>query len=217
MSLNVNDLILAEGDEARKLAEEKKKKKTSYVKLKDGEQLRGFLLTTHFMMYMRHGDYNKGIKSHTCLDPKNGKNCLSCQHGTKRVKATLVPFYNVDTNQIEVFDASNKAMKVINSYKDEYEEEATTTPIALKRSGEDTSTTYSLMPIRVKPAEKDLFVLPEDVKIDNEFYLSALNPPDEDYIREILGLTAAPAESHGDSPVVELDKPTDISDDDLPF
>jgi hypothetical protein len=215
MSEELNGLLLAEGDDARKEAEKKNsRKKVNYVKLKDGGQLRGFLLTTQFMMYMRHGDFEKGIKSHTCKDPKNGKSCLSCQHGVKRTKSTLVPFYNIDANQVEVFDASNKAMKVIYAYKDEYEEEATTTPISLKRSGDDTGTTYSLMPIRVKPAEKELFKVPEDIVIDAEFYLGALNPPDDDYIKKLIGIQAAADENIESIPEEGLG---DIKDDDLPF
>lgn len=211
MSEELNDLLLAEGDEARKEAEKKNThKKVNYVKLKDGQQLRGFLLTTDFKMYFRHGDFEKGIKSHTCKDPRTGKNCLSCQHGVKRTKSTLVPFFNVDTQQVEVFDASNKAMKAIYAYKDEYEEEAVTTPIALKRSGDDTTTTYSLMPIRVKKAEEELFKVPVDVVIDAEFYLGALNPPDDEYIRKLIGLEAVEEEA------IEI-IPTDISDDELPF
>jgi hypothetical protein len=212
MSEELNGLLLAEGADARKEAEKKNsRKKVNYVKLKDGGQLRGFLLTTDFVMYFRHGDFEKGIKSHTCKDPKNGKACLSCQHGVKRTKSTLVPFFNVDTQQVEVFDASNKAMKPIYAYKDEYEEESTTTAIALIRSGEDTGTTYTLMPIRVKKAEEALFKVPEDVKIDAEFYLSALNPPDDDYIRKLIGLEAA-----ADEPIESLSD-SEVKDDDLPF
>lgn len=205
----VNDLFLAEGDDARKEAEKKTNRgKTNYVKLKDGEQLRGFLLTTDFKMYMNHGDFTAGIKSHTCKDPKHGKDCLSCQHGVKRSKKTIVPFYNVDTQQVEVFDASSKAMKGIYAYKDEYEEEATTTPIALKRSGSDTGTTYSMMPIRVKAAEQELFKVPEGIVIDNEFYIGVLNPPDDEYIKQLLGLDVA-----NDAEVT----PLEITDDALPF
>jgi hypothetical protein len=205
--INANDLFLAEGSDARAEAEKKNsRKKTNYVKLKDGEQLRGFLLTSDLKMYFRHGDYEKGIKSHTCKDPRNGKACLSCQHGVKRTKSTLVPFYNVDSQQVEVFDASNKAVKVIYAYIDQYEEDATTTPIALIRSGADTGTTYALMPLRVKAAEKELFQLPTDVVIDAEFYLSALNPPDDDYVRKLIGLEAV-----ADENIVAIDLKEDES------
>jgi hypothetical protein len=214
MNEELNDLLLAEGDDARTEAEKKSaRKKITYVKLKDGGQLRGFLLTTDFKMYYRHGDFEKKIKSHTCKDPKTGKGCISCQHGVKRAKSTIVPFFNVDTQQVEVFDASNKAMKPIYAYKDQYEEDATVTPIALIRSGDDTGTTYNVMPIRVKAAEKELFKVPEDVVIDGEFYLSALNPPDDDYVRKLIGLEAATDEKIESLPEIT----TDIKDDDLPF
>lgn len=188
--MNINDFILAEGDETRKQVNKKpmERKKTNYVKLRDGESLRGFLLTTDFVMYINHGDFNKRIKSHTCKDPKNGVNCLSCQHGVKRTKKTIVPFYNVDTKQVEIFDASNGAMKAIYAFTDEYEGDSTVTPISLKRAGGGTDTTYSIMPIRVKAAEQSLFEIPKDIKIDAEFYEGVLNVPDDDYVRELLGL-----------------------------
>lgn len=212
--MELNDLMLADGDDARKEAEKKTdRSKTNYVKLKDGEQIRGYLLTTRFVMYMNHGDYNKGIKSHTCKDPKHGKDCLSCQNGVKRTKKTIVPFFNIDTKRVEIFDASNKAMKGIYKFTDEYEEESLTTPISLSRSGEDTSTTYTILPVRVKAAEKELFQLPENLPVlDGEFYLGILNPPEDDYIRELLGLTA----EAGIEPVGDQGQ-LDIKDDDLPF
>lgn len=204
---NVNDFFLAEGDDARKEAEKKtSRKKTNYVKLKDGEQIRGFLLTTDLKMYFRHGDFEKGIKSHTCKDPHNGSNCLSCKHGVKRTKSTLVPFFNVDSQQIEVWDASNKAVKAVYAFIDQYEEDSLTTPIALIRSGADTSTTYNIMPIRVKAAEKELFQVPADIEIDAEFYLSALNPPDDEYVRKLLGL-----DSVADENIVAIDLAEDES------
>lgn len=185
----LNDLILADGEDVRKEGEKKPSRdKTNYVKLKDGQQLRGFLLTDNFVMYMRHGDYEKGIKSHTCRDPRHGVNCISCQHGVKRVKSTIVPFYNVDTQQVEIFDASNKAMKAIFAFCDEYEGEVTTTAVALKRSGASTDTTYALMPVRIKPAEKELFQVPSDIVIDAEFYMAVLNPPDDEYVKKLIGI-----------------------------
>jgi hypothetical protein len=104
-------------------------------------------------------------------------------------------------------------MKVIYAYVDQYEEESTETAIALIRSGDDTGTTYSLMPIRVKAAEKELFKVPEDVVIDGEFYMGALNPPDDEYVRKLIGLEAVADENI--EPLPEI--PNDISDDDLPF
>lgn len=210
---NINDFILGKGEDARKKNEEKPmtRKKTIYVKLKDGESIRGFLLTTEFVMYMAHGDFNKRIKTHTCKDPKNGKDCLSCRHGVKRSKKTIVPFYNVDTKQVEIFDASPTAMKAVYSFVDQYEEEATTTPVVLTRSGDDTKTTYTLMPVRVKAAEKALFEVPESVKIDDEFYEGVLNIPDDEYVRQLIGL------DEEDEEVKDLGNESEEGLDDLPF
>jgi hypothetical protein len=189
--VNLNDFILASGDDTRKVLESKPMKKTKYVNLKDGESLRGFLLTTDLKLYMAHGDFQRKIKTHTCKNPKNlpHMTCLSCQHGVKRSKKAIVPFWNVDTQQIEVFDASLKALKVVLAFIDGYEEESTVTPIALTRSGSGTDTTYTLMPVRVRPAEKLLFVKPENIMLDGDFYRRVLNIPDDMYVKQLLGIT----------------------------
>lgn len=209
----LNDFILGQGEQARKEAEKKpnSRKKTNYVRLKDGETVRGYLLTTDFVMYLAHGDFNKGIKTHTCKAPKDGVGCISCQHQVKRSKKTIVPIYNVDTKQVEVFDASTTAMKAVYAYVDEYEEEATATPISLSRNGSDTSTTYTMMPVRVKPAEKAIFEIPAELIVDEEFYMNVLNLPSDDYIRELLGLAKEDAVTAVDDNVVA------VGDDELPF
>jgi hypothetical protein len=191
MSNELNDFLLADGEETRKEVEKKEgRKKTNYVRLKDGESLRGFLLADNFKMYQAHNDFEKRIKTHTCKNPKNNPDltCLSCIHGVKRTKKAIIPFYNIDTQQIEIFDASKKALKVIYAFVDEYEEEATTTPISLTRSGSDTDTTYSLQAARVKKAEQDVFVKPEGIVLDNEFYNNVLNIPSDEYIKKLIGL-----------------------------
>jgi hypothetical protein len=186
----LNDFLLADGDNTRQEAESNGRKKTTYVRLKDGESLRGFLLTDSFKMYQAHNDYEKRIKTHTCKNPKNNPelSCLSCTYGVKRTKKAIVPFYNIDTNQVEIFDASKRALKVIYAFVDEYEEEAITTPISLTRSGSDSKTTYSLQAARVKAAEREVFVKPEGILLDNEFYMNALNIPDNEYIKKLIGL-----------------------------
>jgi hypothetical protein len=185
---NLDELILAVGNEAKEAIASTVCKKKHYVALKDGQQLRGFLLTTKFVMYISHSDFKQGIKSHVCTDPKHGKSCLSCQYGVRRQKKTIVPFWNVDTKQVEIFDAPNGAMRAIYAYLDEYEDESTTTAIVLMRAGNDTGTRYTLMPIRVKPAEKDLFVIPDNVVIDRHFYESFLQKPSEEYVRKLIGV-----------------------------
>lgn len=186
----INQFILAEGNAVRREIEGKKqaRKKTVYVNLKDGQSLRGFLLASEFIMYMCHNDFKKGIKSHVCKNPRNeaDKVCLSCLHGVKRTKKTIVAFFNVDTQQIEIFNASNKAMKSIYSFIDQYEEESTTTPIVLSRSGNGLDTTYNLMPTRVKAAEQFLFEKPKDIELDDEFYKNVLFIPSDDQVRKLL-------------------------------
>ncbi len=204
LSDSTGNVFLAEGDDARKTINEKPRVKTKYVKLKDGESIRGFLMATSLVAYYNHGDYERGIKSFVCADPHNGVNCLGCQHGIKRSKMLVVPFYNVDTQSIEIFDAPPKHGKTVYSFIDEYGDDALSTPITFKRTGEKTSTVYSIMPIPPKAVatEKALFVKPETV-IDRDFYVGVLAVPDAEYIRGLIGLApigdATPVNAGGDA------------------
>lgn len=204
---NLDDYLFATGDETRNAIESKprvadKHPRFTYLKLQDGESARGFLLTTNFVLYMKHSDYNnRHIKPHTCKNPKDSpdKVCISCQYGVKRHKRTIVPFYNVDTQAIQVFDATPTAMKGVYQFLDEYEEEALTTPISISRSGSEKDTTYSIIPTRVKPAEKLLFSVPTDVTIDEEFILGVLNVRDDDFILKLIGLPEGSDETNAGS------------------
>lgn len=192
---NWKNYIVATGDKVRSAIEgkapiENKHPMFTYLNLKDGESARGFLLTDNFVAYLKHTDFKKGIKSHTCKNPKNLPHvtCLSCEHGVSRQMRTIVPFWNVDTREIQVFDASRTVMKAVYAFMDEYEEDALTTPVVITRSGTAKDTTYSIMPTRVKTAEKLLFSVPDDVKIDDEFIAYVLNIRDDKDIRKLLGL-----------------------------
>jgi hypothetical protein len=103
-------------------------------------------------------------------------------------KKWAVPFYNVDTKRLEIFQASSKSVKAFYSFLDEYEDDALTTPLTIKRSGSDQTTTYTVMPVRVKKDEQALFTRPEDLTVDQNFYAEVLAPPEEDYLKKLLGL-----------------------------
>jgi hypothetical protein len=186
---NLNDFIIGKGEDARKATENApQRQKTNYIRLKDGQSVRGYLLTNSFIAFYQHGDFSRKIHSHVCSDPRNGKECLSCKNGVNRSKVWLVPFYDVDAGEVRVFEAKKKYISSIYSFTDQYEEESTTTPVVLSRSGSDAqSTTYTLMPLRVKANEKDLFKVP-DAKVDDEFYMNVLQPPTEEYLEKLLGI-----------------------------
>jgi hypothetical protein len=188
---NLNDLILGQGDDARKAVEDsnKPKSKTNYIRLKSGESVRGYLLTKDFLAFMQHGDFNRKIHSHVCKDPRSGKDCISCKAAVPRSKVWLVPIYDIDAKSVRIFEAKKKYMAAVYNFVDEYEDEAITTPITLSRTGADAqSTNYSIMPTRVKANEKSLFELPENIEINEDFYMNILNPPSDEYLSELLGL-----------------------------
>lgn len=180
------------GADARKAATQNLRE---YLKLKDGESIRGYFPTRDYVYVLEHGDFDKKINSHLCKDPRHKKDCLSCQHGVKLSKTFIVPFYDVDKQQVLLWktsaplDKKNKHLDALEKFFRDYEEDATKTPVTLSRSGEKAQTSYSIMPISAKTVEKnkDLFVLPDDLKFDREFY-SFLQPPSEEYHRKLLKL-----------------------------
>lgn len=204
------DFLLAYGDEARK---EALKGGTEYIKLKDGESVRGFFPTTKYVMILEHNDFEKKINTHMCRDPHHRKDCLSCQHGVKRVKTFVIPFYNVDKKVVQLWKISqdenskkkNKHMTVVERFFEQYEGAVENTPVTLSRSGTKAETSYQIMPIPPNQAakQKDLFVLPDDIVIDKEFFAFHLTPPDEAFQRKLLKLdneeeSIEPIEGEGD-------------------
>lgn len=183
------------GDEARKAATQNKRE---FLKLQDGESVRGFFPTKNYISFLEHGDFDRKINSHLCKDPHHKKDCLSCQHGVKLSKAFIVPFYDVDKQQILLWkttapqDKKSKHLDVLEGFFNQYEDDATSTPVVFSRSGEKASTSYSIMVIPPKQVEKnkDLFVLPDDLVIDKQFYSELISPPDEAYHRKLLKLDA---------------------------
>ncbi|UOF90990.1 hypothetical protein LSG31_01530 [Fodinisporobacter ferrooxydans] len=188
----INNYFLAEGTEARQIndGQQPKRSRIQYINLKDGQFVCGYILTTDFKMYICHDDYSKKIKQHICKNPKDrpDMNCLSCIHNVKREKRTIVPFFNVDTQQVEILAAKTNIMRIIYAFIDEYDDEAMTTPVVLSRSGTAKDTRYTIMPARVKPAEQLLFEKPMDIMLDNKFYQNILVIPEDDYIRKLLGI-----------------------------
>jgi hypothetical protein len=204
--MSLKDLIIGSGETARKAVDSQPKKKTNYIRLKDGQSVRGFLLTTEIIAFFQHGDFANKIHSHVCTNPRHesGKQCLSCEYNVPRSKVWLVPFYDIDAGEIRVFEAKKKYMNGIYSFIDQYEEESTTTPVVLTRSGSDAqSTTYTLMPLRVKPAEKDLFAVP-NVTIDDSFYGDVLQPLSEEYHKQLLRITSSQEEEFEEETEVDL-------------
>ena len=222
---SINDFVVAEGDEARQINEatQEQRTKANYIRLKDGESVRGYLIaevagaddkfTPNFKSYYQHGDWTRKIHSHACLDPKHGQDCLSCQQGISRTLVTIVPFWDIDAKETRVFEFKKGNMRSVYSFIDLYGEDAANTRIYVKRVGSGKETKYDIIAAPpAKPAEKALWTKPADIALDDAFYLGVINPPTDAYLRKLLGMDAANGVN-----VKAITDDGEIVGDDLPF
>lgn len=202
---------MASGEEAREINEQSSEQrlKINYIRLKEGEFVRGYLLgdvvvktvdgedktVPQYHMFASHGDWQRRIHNHACSDPRNATNCLSCQQGVARDKLTIVPFWDIDARELRIWTAKKGHMRDLYSFFDLYGEDSTKTPVFIKRVGKGKETKYQVLPAPpTKPAEKKLWEYPSDVVIDDSVYMSVVQPPKEDYLRKLLGLDAGAVE-----------------------
>lgn len=180
-NVNVRDLIVAEGDDARKLSEEKlNSRKVRF--LKQGQRFRGRFLTTKFISFMQHSDYGKQIPSHACLDPKGKTNCPSCQAGVGRRLKFLVFWYDIDNDQIVVRDVSKSGMAAINAAVDQYGDDLLTDTFDISMGEKGT-----ISILYVKPKKGEEFPpTPADIEIDDNLLAYAMGVRTEDEIRAML-------------------------------
>jgi hypothetical protein len=179
--MSIENLILAEGDEARKNNE----KKTSNRKvrfLKSGQSVKARFITSKFVQYAQHGDFEKKIQSHACLDPKGKTNCPSCKVGVKRAVKTLVFLYDVENGEIVVRDLAKSSMAPIYEFTDSYGDKdnefavrSTPVKVTLGEKG-----AITVMPLAPKDA-KGVAEIPDDVVIDEDLlaYVMGVRTPDE--------------------------------------
>jgi hypothetical protein len=184
--MSVNELILAEGDEARKNNE----KKTSNRKvrfLKEHQSFKGRLISSKFVQFAQHGVFvTKGnpnnIQSHACLDPRGRTNCPSCKAGVKRTIKTLVFAYDADNGEIVVRDFAKSSMSPIYAFIDGYGEkdnefaiQATPVQVSMGEKG-----AVTVMPLAPKDA-KGVAAIPDDVAIDEDLltYVMGVRTPQE--------------------------------------
>lgn len=202
---SAHDLILAEGDESRKLNERKAGRKVRF--LKSGQSFRGRFITTKFSTFAQHGDFEKRIQSHACLDPKNRKDCVSCAAGVKRTNKTIVPWYDIDTGEIVVRDMSRTAMATIYAAVDQYGEDLTTDTFQVAMGDKGA---VGVMYIKPKKGE-EFPQTPEDVVIDEDLLTYVMNVKTPDEIRELIG---GKADASGDG--VKIEESNGVSADHAP-
>ena len=227
-------VITARGAEA-KAGAEKERLDTSkiYLRLKDGDSHKVRILSvTDYVEYNAVQDWDNGIYSQPVgadspllKAHKEGGETFKNLYARKRYAFV---FASVETGELVAFDASKNQAKNLIGTIEEYAENIGETVFTFKRTGNGTSTTYSLNPkLKMTAEEKKVFDTFEGREVEMEFFEKILEPNDDKFVVKLLAeidpsiVSLFPEISLEDeesaTSTVSKTEPRDISDDDLPF
>lgn len=221
-------VITAKGSKAKEGASKENLDKSKiYLRLKDGESHKVRLLSAEdYVEYNAVGDFNNGIFNQPVSSDsplikahKEGGEAFKDMYPRKRYAFV---FGSIETGELVAFDASKNQAKGLISTIEEYRDELDTFAFTFKRTGEKTSTVYSLnLKPKLTAKEKEVFDSLEGKEVKMEFYEQLLQPNDDKFMIKLL--------AEIDSSVLELfpevditedevsDEGLDISNNDLPF
>lgn len=232
-------IITAKGAEAKESAQ-KERLDTSkiYLRLADGDSHKVRILSPEdYVEYNAVGDFNNGIFNQPVAEDspllkahKEGGEAFENLYPRKRYAFV---FGSVETGELVAFDASRNQAKGLISTIEEYREDLEDVVFTFKRTGEKTSTTYTLNPkLKMTKDERKVFETFDDTEVELEFYEKILQPNDDAFVVKLLAeidpdvveifpdidITNNDEEDGDEEVVVENDDtPEDISDDSLPF
>jgi hypothetical protein len=173
--------------------------KKVFIKLKDGDSVRVRIPSVEeYVEYMAHGSFDLGIYTQPCILP-TGSRCAHdelVRHINDDLEVTkddtnhplhhfrslyarkryLFAFFDIDEQMVRLFDATNNQAKALIASIEEYADSIDELAFTFKRSGETSSTSYTLSPIlKLKDADKEKF---ESFTggIDENLYEEALQP-----------------------------------------
>ncbi|CDQ21725.1 hypothetical protein [Halobacillus karajensis] len=163
--------------------------KNAYIRLKkdqDSAKVRLLSVTDQTVgQYKAHNDYKKNIYTAPCIEPL-GEECPYCVALNSGVegwekfypkKRMIITFVDLETGKVKAWDASGKQGESVKKQILQYEGNKDQFPFKLVRNGEDTDTSYSLMPI-LSPTEQDTknFEKAKEVEVPEDFLDSVLIP-----------------------------------------
>lgn len=225
-------IITAKGAEARENAN-KERLDTSkiYLRLADGDSHKVRILSPDdYVEYNAVGDFNNGIFNQPVAEDspllKAYEEGGEAFEGLFPRKRYVFVFGSVETGELVAFDASRNQAKGLISTIEEYRDDIDDVVFTFKRTGEKTSTTYSLNPkLKMTDKEKEVFDTFDDTEVELEFYEKILQPNDDKFVVKLLAeidpsvvdLFPDIDISEDDEEVFKNDDDTDISDDDYPF
>lgn len=216
---NLDELMLGMGEDADKAMEAKAGgAKVNYFRLKDGETAR-VLFVGKPVTFLQHNDYNAGIKSHACIDPKGANGtCPSCKQGVKRSKKSVVPLWNIESGQLE-FAVWGK--KEYAAYKTHVENYGTDEPAYISVAGKGTEKVMTVGPIPPKQKNKDgKFGVTDEAKeqaVDADTIMRAMFVLEPAKMERLLRGEPISDKAAAEAGVTPTGAGTSGEDDDVPF
>ena len=187
----MTSLFTAKGVEAKASANKTKVDLTKvYIRLKDGESVRVRLLgitEDTVREYMAQGDFNLGIWTQPDISPLlNGEPSpltVASRSGIEKFeglypkKRYLFVFGNIDSGELQVWDASKTQGKAMLDLLTEYADSIDDVAFTFKRTGTKTETAYNLIPImKLKAEDKEKFDALANVEVPADFLDNVLIP-----------------------------------------
>jgi len=230
--------ITAKGSQARENANKKDRPdlKKVLLKLKDGGSHKVRLLSVEdYVEYASAGDFNLGI--YTQAISENSPLLVAKDKGGEKFKNlykksryTFV-FASLETGELVALQVSKNQAKTVIGNIDEYAEHIGSVAFKVTRSGEDTSTVYTLNPmLGMNEKEKEAFAKFDGQEVAMEFFESILEPKDDKFLAKLLkeaGFDVATHLPHIDlsdaegteqeDTGTEDNGQLDLSDEELPF
>lgn len=180
-------MFTARGQEAKEQLDKKKVDlKNAYLRMKSGDSVKVRILSAmDYVEYLAHSSFTHKVYTQPCVSVI-GKECALCSASKSGVegfdvlyprKRYIFVVGDMVSGELKALDVSkNQAKKLIadiEEYKDALDEIA----FNLKKTGEGTSTGYSLSPIlRMKGDESAQFEACGDLEVTDEYLNTVLTP-----------------------------------------
>lgn len=208
--------------------------KEAFIRLKDKESVKVRVLSKdEIKVYKAHGSFDKGIYTQACKS-EAGEPCPLCVASKVGGEAWNKELYTktrvgfafaiLGTDTVKIFDASrNQAQQLASAIK-EYEDSLDELAFTFKRTGNKSSTVYSLSPIiKMNADDKKSFESFNDTELNDEWWEARISPKQDKFILQALKDAKFPMELLADKfdlsvlDEVSTSNEITIDDDDLPF
>lgn len=180
-------IFTARGNEVKESIEKKKVDlKNAYYRMKSGESAKVRVLSAYdYVEYVSHGSFTHKVYTQPCVSvigqecplcvaSKSGIEGFDALHPKKRY---VFVFGDMASGELKALDVSKNQAKALISAIEEYKDELGELAFTLKKTGESTSTTYSLSPIiRMKGDEPAQFEGLAGTEVTDEYLEGILQP-----------------------------------------